>query len=32
MIKLYKKGGEEAISKAKWGSGGDRGLQNPITE
>jgi len=26
MIKLFKKGGEEAIKQAKWGRGGDRGL------
>jgi len=31
MVKLYKKGGEEAISKAKWGRGGDRG-NKPITD
>jgi len=31
MIKLYKKGGDEAINNAKWGRGGDRGLYEPIT-
>jgi len=32
MVKLFKKGGEEAIKKAKWGRGGDRGLHEPITD
>ena len=31
MINLFNKGGEEAIKKAKWGRGGDRGLYEPIT-
>jgi len=32
MIKIYKKGGEKALKLAKWGRGGDRGLQEPITK
>jgi len=31
MIKIYKKGGEEALKLAKWGWGGDRGGYSKIT-